>query len=128
MLEETEAERIVALGEQSTAPFAAFLEAAPDAIVVVDRAGRITMVNGLAERMFGYERQEMLAQWVAMLVPERFRQGHVRPRQQYLAVPRTRSRGAGQALTGLKKDGAEFPIEISLSSLRTDQGTQVVSI
>ena len=113
---------------QPNTPFQAFFDAAPDAIVVVDGAGRLTMVNGLAEQMFGYRRAELLGQAVELLVPERYRHIHLGHREQYSAAPKTRPMGAGRALTGRKKDGSEFPIEISLSPLQTEQGTLTISI
>jgi len=105
-----------------------FLEAAPDAIVVVDSNGRIVMVNQLTEIMFGYTREELLNAEVEMLVPDDFRQAHVKSRKKYTHHPITRPMGAGRALTGRKKDGTEFPVEISLSPLNTEQGTLITSI
>ncbi|HEX9161224.1 MAG TPA: PAS domain S-box protein [Thermoanaerobaculia bacterium] len=105
-----------------------FLEAAPDAIVVVDETGLITRTNRLAETMFGYPPGGMLGQPIEVLVPERFRKTHVTDRSRYLHEPRTRPMGAGQALTGVRLDGSEFPVEISLSPLTTSAGTHVISI
>ncbi len=105
-----------------------FLEAAPDAIVVVDLGGRIAIVNHLTEEMFGYPRDQLLGQPVELLVPERYRVRHVREREQYGREPRTRPMGAGRELTGRRADGSEFPIEISLSPLRTERETLVISI
>ena len=108
--------------------FRGFLESAPDAVVAVDRGGRIVIVNSLTEKMFGYSRDELLSQPVEILVPERFRHSHVRDREGYSKSPRTRPMGAGQDLWGRRKDGSEFPVEISLSPLETEQGTLVTSI
>ncbi len=105
-----------------------FLEAAPDAIVVVDREGVITAANELAARMFGYSPSELPGRKIEALVPERYRDLHMVHRTQYVAEPRKRPMGAGRALTGLKKDGSEFPIEISLSPLRSDGAFRVISI
>ncbi len=105
-----------------------FLEAAPDAIVVVDGAGRIAVVNRLTERMFGYARDELRGQPVEVLVPERFRERHVADRANYAHEPRTRPMGAGRELAGRRKDASEFPVEISLSPLETPDGTVVISI
>ena len=105
-----------------------FLESAPDAIVVVDVEGRIVKVNRLTEVMFGFNRTELLGNRVEMLVPQRYRHSHVRHREQYSAHPQTRPMGMGRSLTGLKKDGSEFPIEISLSPFQDDQGSLVISI
>lgn len=108
--------------------FQAFLEAAPDAIVIVDREGTIVIVNSLTEKMFGFARRELLGKVVEILVPDRYRKIHVRHRKGYYDDPRTRPMGEGRTLTGKRKDGSEFPIEISLSPLKSDQGILVTSI
>lgn len=108
--------------------FQAFLEAAPDAIVVVDGSGRIVAVNALAETMFGYGHLEMIGHPIEMLVPERFRTHHIKDRSDYAHEPRTRPMGAGRPLTGRTRDGVEIPVEISLSPMRTEQETMVMSI
>jgi PAS domain S-box-containing protein len=105
-----------------------FLEAAPDSIVVVDPEGRIIIANGLAEHMFGYARDELIGQPIELLVPERYRTGHVEHRTSYFHEPRTRRMGGGRALSGQRKDGTEFAVEISLSPLQTDRGPLVISI
>jgi PAS domain S-box-containing protein len=112
----------------SPSAFQGFLEAAPDAIVVVDTSGRIVLVNELTERMFGYTRRELLGQTIEMLAPERVRGGHTAHRLAYFHEPRTRPMGEGRELAGRRKDGSEFPVEISLSPLPTDKGTLVISI
>jgi PAS domain S-box-containing protein len=104
------------------------LEVAPDGIIIVDRAGRITLVNVQAEKLFGYGRKELVGQLIEILVPERFRGGHVGHRETYHAQPRTRPMGAGIDLTGRRKDGSEFPVEISLSPIEMEDGLQVISI
>jgi PAS domain S-box-containing protein len=109
-------------------PLRGFLEAAPDAIVVVDREGTIVTVNGLAEHMFGYPRSDLLGQSVELLVPEPYRGKHVADRTGYAQDPRTRPMGAGRELSGRRRDGTEFPVEISLSPLETEHGTLVISI
>jgi protein-histidine pros-kinase len=106
----------------------AFLEAAPDAIVVVDDTGTILAVNELTARMFGYSRDALVRRRVEMLVPDRYRRIHMAHRAEYADDPRTRAMGAGRALTGQKSDGSEFPIEISLSPYVTASGTAVISI
>jgi PAS domain S-box-containing protein len=102
------------------------LELAPDAILVTDAEGRIALVNGQMEKMFGYAREELLGAPVEILLPERMRRGHVRHRSGYIAAPRTRPMGAGLDLLGVKKDGREFPVEISLSPSHAGDG--VISV
>ena len=104
------------------------LEAAPDAIVIVRGDGRISLVNRQAEAFFGYDRGEMLGQPIEMLLPERFRTDHVGYRERYTVAPRTRPMGEGLELYGRCKDGSEFPVEISLSPLQTDEGTLIISV
>jgi PAS domain S-box-containing protein len=105
-----------------------FLDAAPDAIVVVDKTGSIVIANGLTEMMFGYSRDELIGRPIEVLVPERSRGGHVHYRDNYVREPRTRPMGEGRELAGRRKDGSEFAVEISLSPLNTDKGPLVISI
>ncbi len=107
--------------------FRDLLESTPDAIIMANETGRIVLANSQAEGLFGYERGELLGQLVELLLPSRYRGGHVGHRSGYFAHPRTRSMGAGLELYGRRKDGTEFPVEISLSPLRTDEGMLVMS-
>ncbi|HXH37346.1 MAG TPA: PAS domain S-box protein [Thermoanaerobaculia bacterium] len=107
--------------------FRDLLESTPDAIIMANETGRIVLANSQAETLFGYERGELLGQLVELLLPSSFRGGHVAHRSGYFAQPRTRSMGAGLELYGLRKDGREFPVQISLSPLRTDEGMLVMS-
>jgi diguanylate cyclase (GGDEF)-like protein/PAS domain S-box-containing protein len=105
--------------------FHALLESAPDSIVIVDFHGHIQLVNAQAEAMFGYERKEIVGQNIAELIPRRFRGMHRQHLRGYLRAPRARPMGSELDLYGLRKDGSEFPVEISLGPLQTDQGLLV---
>ena len=111
--------REITAADDSEAYFRTLLESAPDAMIIIDDRGKIAIVNGQAERMFGYEREEMLGQAVEILLPERLRTVHVANRANYNEDPRLRPMGAGLDLVARRKDNSEFPVEISLSPVQS---------
>ena len=104
----------------------AFLEAASEGIVIIDANGRIVSVNRKTEQLFGYDRTELVGQGLEILLPERLRAAHVQHRARYFAEPRVRPMGRGLDLVAQRKDGTEFPVEISLSFIVTEEGTQAL--
>ncbi|HEY1948950.1 MAG TPA: ATP-binding protein [Bryobacteraceae bacterium] len=108
--------------------FRDLLEAAPDAILEANRHGTIVLLNAAAESMFGYKRQELLGQPVELLIPEAMRQRHGEHRSRYAEHPSARPMGSGLELFARRKDGSQFPAEISLSPIRSTQGTHVIAI
>ena len=123
----TERKRVDAVVSASEAKFRALLESAPDAMVIVDQQGAIVLVNEQSERIFGYSRDELLGQRVEMLIPARFRARHGEHSKGFAAAPGRREMGAGLELLGRRKDGSEFPIEVSLSPIESEGGTLVSS-
>lgn len=107
--------------------FRLVVEAAPNAMIMVDASGRIVMLNGQAERMFDYSRSELLGQPVELLVPDRFRAAHPNLRAAFFSEPVPRPMGAGRDLFGMRKDGSEFPVEIGLNPIETDEGAMVLA-
>jgi PAS domain S-box-containing protein len=105
--------------------FRSLLESAPDAVVITGSDGRIALVNRKTEELFGYGREQLLGQPIEVLVPQRFRARHSRHRDRYFADPKARPMGADLDLYGVHAEGFEFPVEISLSPLKTETGTIV---
>ena len=109
------------------ARFRATVESAPTAMVMIDQTGTIVLVNSELERLFGYAHDGLLRHKIEVLIPERFRTGHPALRTQYFADPQSRRMGQGRDLFGLRQDGSEFPIEIGLNPVQTDEGSFVLA-
>jgi phosphoserine phosphatase RsbU/P len=107
--------------------FRRVVESAPSAMLMVGPEGRIEMANLLAEQLFGYAREELLGQKVEMLIPERFRTQHPGLRAEFFSDPKARSMGVGRDLYALRKDGSEFPVEIGLNPIETEEGPRVLA-
>ncbi len=107
--------------------FRRLLEAAPDAMVIVDQTGRMVLVNSQTERMFGYTQEELLQQPVEILIPDKFRGRHAQHREAYHESPQPRPMGTGLELLARRKDGSTFPVEISLSPLEEEGGVLVTA-
>jgi len=113
--------------ERMDEKFRGLLESAPDAIVVVNREGRIILVNSQTEKLFGYERSQILDKPVEMLIPENFHERHASHRDSYFENPQLRPMRVGLNLHGVRRDASKFPVEISLSPLQTDKETWVIA-
>jgi PAS domain S-box-containing protein len=123
----TERKRAEAALRESEETVRALLESASQAIIGVDRSGKIVIVNAMAQQLFGYAREELIGSNVEILVPEHASQRHVAFREAYFREPRRRPMGIGLDLKARRKDGSEFPVEISLSSVETQRGVLAVS-
>jgi PAS domain S-box-containing protein len=113
---------------QADRRFRELLEAAPDAIIEIDRDGRIVLLNAVTEKIFGYTREELLDRTVELLIPQELRGAHCGHRSAYWSHPSTRTMGSGLKLFGQRKDGTRFPVEISLSPVKSDDGFRVTAI
>jgi PAS domain S-box-containing protein len=112
----------------SEATAQAVLESASEGILLISASGQIALVNGAAERMFGYAHDELLGQTLELLLPDRIREAHRAHRADYFAGPRVRPMGSGLDLAGRRKDGTEFPVEISLSYVQTQDGMTAMAL
>ena len=119
--------RVMNQGKMLEARYRGLLESMPDAIVVVNQTGRIVLVNGQAEELFGYAHGGLLGKPVEILLPARFREAHIGHRTQYFFEAKTRTVGAGLELFAAHADGGEFPVEISLSPVQSEEGTFAMS-
>jgi rsbT co-antagonist protein RsbR len=117
-----------ALRWKAETQFQRLLESAPDSIVIIDQRGQITLVNQQTEALFGYQRDDLINQPIEILLPPRLRDAHLAHRTRYLGDPHTRPMGSGMDLIGMRKDGTEFSVEISLSPMSIDGDVQIISI
>ena len=113
--------------KRSEEKFRLAIESSPSGMVMVDQKGKIVLVNSQTETLFGYHRGDLIGQTMEILVPDRFRDAHPRHRTDYSAHLQARPMGSGRDLYGLRKDGTEFPVEIGLNPIETEEGTWVLS-
>src|SRR5471030_2352605 len=113
--------------KQVEARFGGLLDSTPDAIIMANASGRVVLANSQAEALFGYARGELRGLALESLMPERMRRDHVDHRSRYFSAPQSRPMGSGRELFGLRRDGGEFPVEISLSPIATEEGTLIMS-
>ena len=119
--------KVLRLSKMMEGRFGDLLESTPDGIILAGPTGRVVIANSQAEHLFGYKHGELHGKLIELLLPDRYHAAHIRHRSGYFKQPRTRSMGAGLELFGRRKDGSEFPVEISLSPLKTEEGTLVMS-
>ena len=122
-----EKSKVILAGQKAEEKFRLVVEAAPSGMVMIDHEGTIVLVNSLLSQQFGYPGNTLLGQSIESLIPERFRQHHPDKRSAFFAAPEPRSMGSGRDLFGLRQDGSEFPVEIGLNPLTTDEGTFVLA-
>lgn len=114
--------------QQAEEKFRLTVEASPNGIILVNDQGRVVLVNAATEKLYGYSRGELIGQQVEMLMPERFRAAHTGQRKAYAAAPTARAMGAGRELFGRRKDGTEFPVEIGLNPIHSEEGLLVLAV
>jgi len=119
--------RVAENSQRANKMLAAFFRFAPDAVIIVDEKGRITRVNDQVKSMFGYTSRELVGKRIEVLIPARFRDRHDEHRQRYMSMPRLREMGVDLDLYALRKDGSEFPADIMLSPVDTDEGRVVIA-
>ena len=107
--------------------FRLVVESAPNAIILVNPEGNITLINTQTEELFGYQRDELIGNKLELLIPNKFREGHPHLRKSFLSAPSVRAMGVGRELFALRKDGTEFPVEIGLNPIETDEGMIVLA-
>jgi len=107
--------------------FRLVVESAPNAMILTNKEGKITLINNQTEKLFGYHRNELIGNKLELIIPTRFRGNHPHLRESFFSSPSVRSMGAGRELFALRKDGTEFPVEIGLNPIDTDEGTVVLA-